>query len=99
MAALAVEEVDGGVVFGAKIVPGSSRTGVCGLLDGMVKIKVLAAPERGKANEALAGFLAKKLGVKKKCISIISGQTGTVKRVQVSGVSAETLLKRLACSE
>ncbi len=94
-----IKEADGGVVFTAKIVPGSSRTGLCGLLDGMLKIKISTAPEKGKANQELVGLLAKKLGVKKKCISIISGQTGTVKRVQVSGVSAETLLKRLACSE
>jgi len=96
---LKIEKTDGGIIFTTKVVPGSSRTGVCGIFSGMVKIKVSAAPEKGKANAALVGFLAKKLGVKKKCISIISGQTGAVKRVQVSGVSAETLLKRLACSE
>ena len=90
-----IQEADGGVVFVAKIVPGSSRTGVCGLLDGMLKIKISAAPEKGKANQELVGFLAKKLGVKKKAVSIISGQTNPVKQVQVLGISTETLLKKL----
>jgi len=90
-----IQEVNGGVVFAAKIVPGSSRTGVCGLLNGMLKIKISAAPEKGKANRALVGFLAKKLGVKKKAVRIISGQTNPVKKVQVLGVSAETLLEKL----
>jgi uncharacterized protein (TIGR00251 family) len=90
-----IREVDGGVVFFTKIVPGSSKTAVCGLLDGMVKIKVSAAPEKGKANQCLAEFLVKQLGVKKNAVSIISGQTNPVKQVQVLGISAESLLKRL----
>jgi len=90
-----IQEADGGVVFAANIVPGSSRTGVCGLLNGMLKIKISAAPEKGKANQALVGFLAKKLGVKKNAVSIISGQTNPVKQVQVLGISTETLLKKL----
>jgi hypothetical protein len=96
MVNLTIQEVDGGVVFAAKIVPGSSRTTVSGLLGGMVKIRISAAPEKGKANQCLVNFLAKQLGVKKKAISIISGQTNPVKSVQVLGISAETLLKRLA---
>jgi len=90
-----IQEVNGGVVFMAKIVPGGSRTGLCGLLNGMLKIKISAAPEKGKANQALVGFLAKKLCVKKNAISIISGQTNPIKQVQVLGVSAQTLLKKL----
>jgi len=90
-----IREVNGGVVFFAKIVPCSSRTAVCGLLDGMVKIKISAAPERGKANQCLIEFLAEQLGVKKNAVNTISGQTNPVKQVQVSGISAESLLKRL----
>lgn len=90
-----IREINGGMIFAAKIVPGSSQTIVCGLLDGMVKIKVSAPPEKGKANRCLLDFLAKQLGVKKKAVSIISGQSSPVKQVQVLGVSAETLLKKL----
>ena len=46
-----IQEVDGGVVFAAKIVPASSKTAVCGLLDGMVKFKVSAPPQKGEANQ------------------------------------------------
>jgi len=96
MANPAIQEVDGGVVFAAKIVPGSSgQTRICGLLDGMLKVKVSAAPERGKANQCLLKFLAKQLGVKKNAVSIISGKTSTVKHVQVLGISADTLVKKL----
>jgi uncharacterized protein (TIGR00251 family) len=92
----AIQEIDGGVIFTAKIVPGSSGpTRFCGLLDGMLKIKVSAAPERGKANKCLIKFLAEQLDVKKNAISIISGQTNPVKHVQVLGISPDTLMSKL----
>ena len=91
----AVRKVDEGVVFVVKVVPGSSRTAVCGLLDGMIKIKVSAAPEKGKANKCLVEFLAKQLGVKKNAVRIISGQTNPVKQIEVSGISVDTLLEKL----
>ena len=89
------QEVDGGVVFTAKVVPGSSRTGLAGLLDGMVKIKVAAAPEKGKANQCLIEFLAKKLGVKKKDVTIVTGQGSPIKQIKVDTTSAEELTKKL----
>jgi uncharacterized protein (TIGR00251 family) len=96
---LKIREVDGGVVFGTKILAGSSKTTVCGLLDGMLKIKVSAAPEKGKANKCLLEFLAKQLGVKKNAVSIVSGQTNPVKDVRVLGISMQTLLRRLNLNE
>jgi uncharacterized protein (TIGR00251 family) len=96
MADLTVREVDEGVVFLAKIVPGSnSPTRVCGLLDGMLKIKVSAAPEKGKANQSLLKFLAGQLGLKKNAVKIISGRTSPIKHIQVTGLSTDTLLKKL----
>lgn len=83
------------MVFTAKVVPGSSRTAVCGLLGEMLKIKIAAPPEKGKANQSLIEFLAKQLGVKKNAISIIAGQTNPIKQVQVLGVSANSLVERL----
>jgi len=100
MANPAIQEVDGGFVFTAKIVPGSSGpTRICGLLDGMLKVKVSAAPEKGKANQCLLKFLAKQLDVKRNAVSIIRGQTSPVKDVQVLGISAEALMKKLGLNE
>lgn len=96
MGNLAIEGHKEGVIFKAKIVPGSSGpTRICGLLDEMLKIKVSAAPEKGKANQCLIKFLAEQLGVKKNAVSIVSGTTSPVKHVQISGINAETLLRKL----
>ncbi len=95
MPALQVQESPGGVVFTAKIVPGSSRTALAGMLGGMVKVKVAAPPEKGKANQALVAFLADCLGVRKNEVTILAGQTNPVKQVQVTGISAQTLVDKL----
>jgi len=88
-----------GVIFTAKIVPGSRRTVVAGTLEDMIKIRVAAAPEKGKANQALIAFLAQELGVKKNAIEILSGHTHPVKQVRVAGISTLDLLTRLGLSE
>jgi uncharacterized protein (TIGR00251 family) len=96
MADFTIQELDDGVAFVTKIVPGSSGpTRICGLLDGMLKIKVSAPPEKGKANQCLLKFLAKEIDMKKNAVSIISGKTSPVKHVKVSGISADKLLKKL----
>ncbi len=99
MAKLVIREVAGGVVFTAKIVPGSSKTSLCGALDGMMKIKISAAPEKGKANQCLVEFLAKQLGVKKKAVHVIAGQTNPVKNIEVMGLSAEELTTKLGLNK
>ena len=98
-AGLKIQEVDGGVVLGVKVVPGSSKTVMTGTLGEMVKIKIAAAAEKGKANQCLVEFLAKQLGVKKNSISIIKGKTSPVKRVKVTGISAKRLLNKLGVNK
>lgn len=95
LAKFKVEEVGGGVKFTVKVVPGSSRTALCGVLDGMLKVKVAAAPEKGKANKCLVEFLAKQLGIKKNDVAVCSGQTGPVKQIEIHGVSITDLDKLL----
>ena len=68
---------------------------MCGLLDGMVKVKVVAAAEKGKANDCLIGFLAEELGVKKRAIEIVKGTTNPVKQLAVAGVTVEYVIEKL----
>jgi uncharacterized protein (TIGR00251 family) len=73
------------VEFQVKVIPKSSRTELVGYLpDGTWKVKVAAAPEKGKANRALCEFLAEKLGVPKSRVKIVSGETSHLKRIHIS---------------
>ncbi len=91
----AIKQIDGGVTFIVKAVPGSSKTDICGLLDRMLKIKIATAAEKGKANQSLIECLADRLGVRKNAISLLSGNTSPVKHIQVLGISAETASEKL----
>jgi uncharacterized protein (TIGR00251 family) len=92
---LKIENLDGGVVLSVKVVPGSSRTAIAGVLGGMLKVKVAAPAEKGKANKCLIEFLAGQLGVRKAAVSIILGQTGPLKTVRIGGVSGEAIMGKL----
>ena len=97
MEQLKIQQSANSVIFSVKVVPRSSKTAVAGLLGGMLKIKLAAAPEKGKANESLVEFLADTLGVKKNSITITSGLTSPVKTIQITGISTEYLLGKLNC--
>ena len=67
-----------------KVTPKSSRTELVGKLpDGTWKVKVAAAPEKGKANRALCAFLADHFGVPQSRVQIVSGATSHLKRVRI----------------
>ena len=67
-----------------KVIPRSARTELAGVLaDGTWKVKVAAAPEKGKANRALCDFIAAKLGVAKTRVRIVAGETSQLKRIRV----------------
>ena len=68
-----------------KAIPKSSRNEIVDILpDGSLKIKVTVAPERGKANEAICNLLAKELGVPRRCVVVVRGETSTTKQVLVT---------------
>jgi hypothetical protein len=78
-----------GVRLPVKVVPGASRTRFQGEMDGRAKIAVSAPPEKGKANDALAAYLARQLGIRRQSVTVIQGQTSPVKTVHLAGVTAE----------
>ncbi len=82
-----------GIHLTVKVVPGSSRTEVVGRYDGMLKIKVAAPPEQGKANKMLIAFLAKMLGIRKNEVHITSGQTSSIKQIRCEGVTQNDVEK------
>jgi len=85
---LAIREIPGGVEFPVKVVPGSSRDRVAGLLGDALKVAVSAPPEKGRANRAVAGVLAHCLAVKPAAVQIVSGRNRAHKMVRVTGLTA-----------
>ncbi|MCI0886988.1 MAG: DUF167 domain-containing protein [Chloroflexi bacterium] len=57
-----------------------------------VTVRVTAAPEGGKANDAVVALLAKRLGVAKGRVSIVRGHKSRDKTVLIDDVTLEEVL-------
>ncbi len=86
---------DAGAAFYVRAHAGAKRDRIAGAHDGMLKVEVTTAPEKGKANRAIAKLLAKALGVGAGELTLLSGETNTRKRFGVAGVNAEELREKL----
>lgn len=86
---------DRAVVFRVKVVPGATRTRVAGEWNGALRVTVAAAPQAGKANEALLDLLGRVLGVRRADVSIVDGHARPLKRVAVRGTTVEAVRARL----
>jgi len=80
------------------IAPRASRTEIAGLHGDRVKLRVAAPPADGEANAAIVDFLCDELGVRKRDITWISGQTGKRKTLEIHGVTPASAADRLGVS-
>ncbi len=83
-----------GVLLAVRLTPKSGRDEVEGIeeYDGapVLKARVRAVPEDGKANTALEKLISKWIGLPHTNVSVEKGQTSRMKRVRLIG-DAETL--------
>ena len=86
---------DSQVSLKVRVVPGASQSEVSGWLGDMLKIRVTAQPEKGKANSAVVSLLANSLGISKKSVSVISGKTSQQKVIAVHGLSMAQVKRKL----
>lgn len=75
------------LVFRAKVVPRSSKSEIAGEHDGALKVRIAAPPVDGAANAELVRLLAKKFGVSRGDIEILSGETSKIKRIKIANLS------------
>ena len=76
---------NGTLKLALKVIPKSAKNEIVGLLeDGSLKIKITAAPEKGKANSAIREFLAAEFGVPKRNIEVVRGERSSTKLVVIS---------------
>ena len=84
-------EKDGALTFDVRVVPRASRSEFVGEHDGTLKVRIASPPVDGAANLDLIRVLAKKLGVSRNDVEIISGGTSKNKRIKVTNLSQSKL--------
>jgi uncharacterized protein YggU (UPF0235/DUF167 family) len=66
-----------------------------GLRAGAVRVAVTAAPEKGKANVAIAAVLAESLGCRASQVTLMSGESSRQKRFLIAGIEPDELRQRI----
>ena len=78
-----------------RVAPGAARAQVVGRHGAAWKVRVAAAPEGGKANDAVARLLAETLGLARRDVEIVSGHSGRDKIVALAGIDPQETERRL----
>ena len=82
-------------VLVVRVTPKSRSTDVR-ITEGMVQVRVTAAPEDGRATEAARRALASALGLRRTAVELEAGATSRIKRFRVDGLNEATARQRLA---
>ncbi|HOT43387.1 MAG TPA: DUF167 domain-containing protein [Spirochaetota bacterium] len=83
-------------IFDITVSPKSSRSTITVDAGNNIKVYLNAPPVDGKANSELIGLFSKKLRIPKSDITIISGEKGKKKRIEIEGLSPESILKKIS---
>ena len=78
-----------------KVKPRASKDALEGWKDGELIVRLTAPPVEGAANSSLVKLLAKKAGVGRSRVRIVSGERGRTKIVEFEGFSMDKLKELL----
>lgn len=79
-----------------RVSPGVGRAGIVGRHGDAWKVRVTAAPEDGRANEAVLRLLSETLSVPRASLTLVSGHGARDKIVALDGVGPAQIERRLA---
>ena len=79
-----------------RVAPGAARPAVVGRHGDAWKVRVAAAPERGRANDAVLALLAETLRLPRASVCLVSGGSSRDKIVELAGIDPDETDRRLA---
>lgn len=82
------------VRFAVRLTPRAAVERVEDVVDGVLKVKVMAPAVEGAANNALIRLLAEELGIARRDIRIVAGASSRQKLVVVEGIDEDAIVAR-----
>jgi len=82
---------NGDLVFRVQVAPRASRSEVVGEHNGSLRVRLVAPPVDGAANEELRGLLARTFNVSRSSVQLVLGRTSRTKQIRIVGVNEEVL--------
>jgi uncharacterized protein (TIGR00251 family) len=90
------ENISAGTVsFAVRVLPRASKDEIVGVMEGALKIRLLAPALENRANEALVELLAHLLKRPKSAVRILSGERSRTKHIEIQGVTKQQVLRLL----
>lgn len=93
-----LEEKNGYIYIHIHVQPRASKNEVVGIHGDSLKVRLTSPPVEGAANSLLVEFMAKKLGIAKSMIEIVSGEKSRHKTLRVEGLSKAEAVNALGIS-
>lgn len=78
-----------------RVAPGAKASTVAGRHGAAWKLRVVAAPERGRANDEVLALLAGTLRLPRSAVRLVSGAGSRDKVVELDGIDVEEAERRL----
>lgn len=78
-----------------KVSPNAGKSEIVDVHGDCLRVRVAAAPEKGKANKECVGLLASFFHIKRSQVVVQKGETTRLKKVLLKGITREEVLKRL----
>jgi hypothetical protein len=78
-----------------KAIPNAPRNVVVGWLGEALKVKIHAPPVEGRANEVLCEFLAGELGLSRRAVTVLRGDTSRQKLIRIDGLALAAVKAKL----
>lgn len=78
-----------------RVSPGAARAEVVGRHGSAWKARVTAAPENGRANDAVVELLSDTLDLPRRDVAVVSGHSARSKVVSLEGIDEAELQRRL----
>jgi uncharacterized protein YggU (UPF0235/DUF167 family) len=79
-----------------RVSPGAGRAAIVGRYGDGWKVRVTAAPEHGRANEAVLRLIADALSLPRESLTLFSGHSGRDKIVELTGLGQCLIERRLS---
>ncbi len=78
------------------VIPNAPRSEIVGWMGEALKVKIHAPPLEGRANAALCECLAGRLGLHRRAVTLLRGDTSRRKLIRLTGLSLAAAKAKLA---
>jgi len=89
------QQTASGIRLRVRVQPRASQNRIVGLHGDAVKVQVTAPPVEGAANEAVRELVAAWLDVPRRTVTLVQGQTGRNKVIEIAAEAPAKLAARL----